>query len=597
MLRKAEFGRHFSHLIERSQNFPAFTICWASPAYHAAMMVNGVFRVLALLFAMMAILGAASPANAQAGLVGQPITVCVTRAAPGMTAAALFRAPGVFRCGGTQNALGPGDYWVRSKPLRIEGPRSIRTLSLWQERVTLYARYADGAVFRESLDGHGVTRHLQLGSIVAQALPERRVPVVQLLWHVEGAQNTRGILMSPRIVTAEQNAGSNAAMGALYAAFGGLSLALLIYNLAMWGALRHRFQLAYCAMVAALMIYAYASSGALAWGWPTLDNTDRIRINYLTLGLSAAAAMAFARSFFEPRVFAGAIGRLVTFASTWMLLGSLLFAVAAPWHFALLDRLYCMGFLWLILAIIPVMWRAWRVGSTYMWVFAIAWAAPIVMAGVRLATSLGLLPYNFWVDNSTILSMTVEALLSSLAIAYRMHLLSLERDEARANEIAARLLADTDSLTGLLNRRAFLHQAIGREGEHILMIADLDHFKRVNETIGHDGGDEVLRVFARTLRQALPPEALVARIGGEEFAIVLPNSVTVDPGEILARLRAGRMPYDVSVTASIGTCSGPLLRETDWKALYACADRALFEAKSAGRDRARGRALPDRMAA
>ena len=53
------------------------------------------------------------------------------------------------------------------------------------------------------------------------------------------------------------------------------------------------------------------------------------------------------------------------------------------------------------------------------------------------------------------------------------------------------------------------------------------------------------------------------------------------------------MPYDVAVTASIGKCVGPLLREPDWKALYACADRALFDAKSAGRDRARDRVLHD----
>lgn len=95
----------------------------------------------------------------------------------------------------------------------------------------------------------------------------------------------------------------------------------------------------------------------------------------------------------------------------------------------------------------------------------------------------------------------------------------------------------------------------------------------------------------------MPPDALVARIGGEEFAIVAPSAFAVEAGEILARLRAGRMPFDVSVTASIGTCTGPLLRETDWKALYACADRALFDAKSAGRDRARGRDLAERWAA
>ena len=291
-------------------------------------------------------------------------------------------------------------------------------------------------------------------------------------------------------------------------------------------------------------------------------------------------------------MFAGTIGRLVTLTCAITGSASLGFFLFAPLDIWTFDRLYSIAFAIQMAMVVPLLWRAWTQRSNYLWVFAIAWASPIIMASFRIASSLGMIGWNFWLDNSTILTMTIEALLSSIAIAYRMRLLSNERDEAREREIAARLLADTDPLTGLLNRRAFLHSAVGRGGEQILMIADLDHFKQVNETIGHDGGDEVLRVFARTLRQAVPPEALVARIGGEEFAIVVSAESVVDPDDILAGLRAGRMPYDVTVTASIGMCSGPLERETDWKALYACADRALFEAKSAGRDRARSRNLP-----
>jgi diguanylate cyclase (GGDEF)-like protein len=185
------------------------------------------------------------------------------------------------------------------------------------------------------------------------------------------------------------------------------------------------------------------------------------------------------------------------------------------------------------------------------------------------------------------MAMTLEALISALAVAYRIRLLSRERDDARIQEAAARLLADTDPLTGLLNRRAFLREAIGRTGDQTLLIADIDHFKRVNDTLGHDGGDEVLRLFARALKAAAPAEALVARIGGEEFAIVAAIEAGLEPEPILARLRAERMPFDLTVTASIGTCSGPLETEAQWKLLYRFADRALFDAKAEGRDRAR----------
>jgi diguanylate cyclase (GGDEF)-like protein len=149
------------------------------------------------------------------------------------------------------------------------------------------------------------------------------------------------------------------------------------------------------------------------------------------------------------------------------------------------------------------------------------------------------------------------------------------------------VLADVDPLTGLLNRRAFLGKAIGREGRQTLLVLDIDHFKSVNETIGHDGGDDVLRLVARVLRRTAPADALVARIGGEEFAVVMDEGHIVDGEEVLARLRAERMPFDLSVTASIGCCTGPLAGEADWKRLYRSADRALYQAKTEGRDRAR----------
>jgi diguanylate cyclase (GGDEF)-like protein len=233
------------------------------------------------------------------------------------------------------------------------------------------------------------------------------------------------------------------------------------------------------------------------------------------------------------------------------------------------------------------LWQAWTRRSNFLWLFAIAWSAPIALAVMRILGNLHVIGWSFWLDNSTIVSMMFEALTSALAVAYRIKFLREERDEAITREVLTRRLADTDPLTGLLNRRAFLAQAIGRSGDQQLLIADLDHFKRVNETLGHDGGDEVLRNFSRMLRSVVPASALVARLGGEEFAILSNASEAVEPEAVLAKLRAARMPFDLKVTASIGACRGPLTGDVDWKALYRGADSALFDAKSAGRDRAR----------
>lgn len=532
-----------------------------------------------------------TPAMAQAGIAGEALDLCVKRIAPGDRPGAMFARPSAFDCHRPQNQFGRGDYWViaarlpdRADPL---APVAVRSASLWQQGNTLYGRYADGTIVVHKIIPQEVSRHLQLGAIVERRLPGRDTPLVQLLWRIDGAENIRGILVGARLATIDQSIDANLFMAVLYATFVGLCFSLLIHNIAIWHALRYDFQLAYCCMVSMLLVYAISSSGALDWWFPAMPDVDRLRINYLSLALSATSALWFARTYFEPRVFS----RPLVIASAGVavaLIGSALtFALFAPWQIGLLHRIYSFSFLTMVCIVPPVLWRAWRTRSSYLWIFAITWAAPIIFAGVRVANSLNLIRWNFWIDNSTILAMSAEALLSSLAITYRIRQLSEERDEARVQEMAARALADLDPLTGLLNRRSFLNHAIGRTGDQMLMIADLDHFKLVNETIGHDGGDEVLRVFARSLRASVPPDALVARIGGEEFAIIVPVNRALDPDRILDRLRTERMPFDLTVTASIGTSSGPLLSEIDWKKLYRRADRALYAAKAEGRDRVR----------
>ena len=544
------------------------------------------------LFALgLGVFGAFAPVRADVGMVGEPVSLCIARAAPGERAADLFAGRIPVDCHKPQRDFGPGDFWLISSPVRRTGEIALRSGSVWQERRTVYALYADGVIVSKVSDGRAATRSLQLGALFLDRLPARGAPLVRVAWKVEGSANLRGIVNGPRLATIRESGWSNLFVAAIYAAFAGMCVALLIHHLALWTAMRHRFQLAYCAMVAVLLGYAFSSSGALAWVFPGIENNDRLRLNYLGLGLAVAAAMLFARSFFEPRVFRGWLGAASWAATIAALMSAVAYALLAPWQIHLLDKLFVLSFLLMISFVPLLLWKAWRERSNYLWVFMLAWGAPVLFAALRIGNNLGLIGWSFWIDHSTMLSMCVEALLSSVGITYRIRLISRERDEARAQELAARALADLDPLTGLLNRRAFLRQAIGREGTQTLFVIDLDHFKAVNETIGHDGGDEVLRVFARGLRAAVADGGLVARFGGEEFVIVMPHERAIDPEALLARLRAERMPFDLTVTSSIGVCSGPLASEGDWKQLYRRADRALYEAKAQGRDRVRTGAL------
>ncbi|MFT3978375.1 MAG: diguanylate cyclase [Sphingomonas bacterium] len=530
---------------------------------------------------LLAFLAFPSLAIAQDGADSVPLATCVARVRAGDSAAAMFRADGRFDCVHDQTALGPGDYWVRSAPFSSHAPL-VRTASVWQDAATLYVLYADGAIASRRMDGHEATHAVRLGATFERDIPRREAPAIRLLWHVEGAANLRGIVVGAHLSTWRHSARSDLILGSLYSAFAGLCIALLIYNLALWAALRHNFQLAYCMMVTGLLLYTFSSSGAMAWVFPWLENNDRLRINYAMLSISAASGLAFARSFFERQVFEGWIDRAADLVMIVLLAAPLGVIGLAPWHIGLLDHIYAISFLLLVVFVPVILWAAWRKRSNYLWLFSVCWAAPVMFAGMRVAENLHLVRWNFLLDNSTILAMALEAVLSSMAIAYRFRLIATERDDAQ-------MLADADPLTGLLNRRGFLRAAIGREQPHLLVLADIDHFKSVNEALGHDGGDEVLRIIARALRTAAPPDALIARLGGEEFALLVPGW-SEEPelaAEVLSRVRGERMPFDMAVTVSLGTCAGRIADEQDWKRLYRNADQALFAAKTAGRDRVR----------
>ena len=541
--------------------------------------------ILCWWLAMAAALALPAPARAEP----LQLPVCIARDAPGVAPRSLLTGAVRADCATPQHRLGRGDYWaVTHLPAAAAAlPSSVRVLSLVQDALTLHVVHRDGSVISYPRTSATLSRNIQLGAIVEFPLPTRAAPPIALIWKITGAANVRGILLDQTLVSREAAISANIHLAAIYGGFAGLAFALLTYHLALWSALRHHFQLAYCAMLLVLLGYAATSSGALAWWWPGIDNNDRIRLNYIALGLAVASAVVFARTFFEERVFRGWLARLAMLSAALGGSAGLTFAALSYIDVPLADRLYSLMMLCATAVVVPVLWRAWSHRSNYLWLFAGAWAAPIGFAFARILAALHLLPGGFWLDNSTVLSMAMEALLSSIAISYRIRLLSRERDEALENELVARQLADTDMLTGLPNRRAFLSQAIGRPGQQLLHVIDIDHFKQVNETLGHDGGDQVLRHVGRVLRSVVPAGALVARIGGEEFAIVTSITEPLDPDRLLAKLRSARMPFDVVVTASVGTCTGPLANDVDWKRLYHAADRALFAAKAGGRDRVR----------
>lgn len=548
-------------------------------------MAGGIIRrIVAVCAVILMSLAMAPAASARTDML---LRTCFRTAAADDRPERLFAADTGFECRRSQRDAPPGDYWVRSERLpAVEPGVAVRSGSLWQDQVTLYVRYDDGSIHSVGFTSATAWRYLELGAAFELPLPAAAARPVQLLWHVQGAANMRGLVLQPQLLSPDLSQRYALQLTAFYAGFVGLAGALLIFNIALAAALRQRFHLPYCAMVLFLIGYAASSSGLL--GQVTgLDNNLRLRLNVLLLAATLCSALLFARRFFAPQVTRGWLRPAMDVTTGAVLASSLAYVILMPIQARLLDRALTLTFLATLLLTLPLLWRGWHARDRYARAFAIAWALPLLTATARVLQALGLVPWNFWIDNSTLIAMVLEACCSALAIAWRIKQLGEERDQAREQEMLARLLADSDPLTGLMNRRSFLREAIGRADRHVLVLVDIDHFKRINETLGHDGGDQVLRVFADALRQAAPPGALIARIGGEEFAVLAPAAATTMPETILTRIRAAAMPFDLAVTASLGTECGTIIDEAEWKRLYRRADDALFAAKRAGRDRLR----------
>ena len=185
----------------------------------------------------------------------------------------------------------------------------------------------------------------------------------------------------------------------------------------------------------------------------------------------------------------------------------------------------------------------------------------------------------FW---NTASRLIMFSLVAWLITEVRMH---LRREEQ---------LARTDALTGLPNRALFVEELsrsmrdARRAGQQLaLLFVDLDHFKIINDTLGHDAGDLLLKQLSTTLRDCLRQSDLVARLGGDEFAVLLPQIDADDRQEIVARLEGVfAHPFkvcgvEVAVRGSVGSVQFPDAEDHDLDGLLRIADADMYARKHA----------------
>ena len=214
---------------------------------------------------------------------------------------------------------------------------------------------------------------------------------------------------------------------------------------------------------------------------------------------------------------------------------------------------------------------------------------------LAVLTYKGILSPSYVSSHGVGIGIVLEALTLAFIISHRIKLL----EDMRASQEDLKKQAATDPLTKLYNRRFFFPESdylleLARQTRTPMSILtlDIDHFKRINDSHGHACGDQVIMYLAKTLKEESRTVDLVARLGGEEFVVLLPGANLLEASQCAERIRravqalevAASIGDNIQVTASIGVAEINITQESIETALGR-ADRALYEAKKSGRNR------------
>lgn len=359
--------------------------------------------------------------------------------------------------------------------------------------------------------------------------------------------------------------------------FGGFFV-LIAYNIFIFLAVRDRPFFYYLLYVVSYGLYFSIIDGlAFQYFWPgqpAWGNTSLV----VMLSLTLLFGMRFTRSFLDtpaltPRL--DIVARVLEGLSVAALAGAFLLSynqIIVPISYltiAITAMIITMG-------IIGVLH-----GSVSARYFMIAWGVLLSAVMVFMAKSFGWLPHNPFTQNAFQIGSLLEMVLLSLALAHRVREINHQ--------------SRTDALTQLPNRRTF-DEALDREFERhaqrghpmAVLIADIDHFKQVNDTHGHAFGDKVLRRTAKALADTVGGRRMAFRYGGEEFAVLLPGedgAQARETAEALRRAVEQELAALIPVTISIGGASTGDAAHDSHNALFFAADRALYAAKAGGRNR------------
>ncbi|HZG57834.1 diguanylate cyclase [Paenibacillus sp.] len=460
------------------------------------------------------------------------------------------------------------------------------------DRLQLYVVDASGRVVGYSETGDALP-------FAARAVPNRNyvfpvaLPVGEHTTLYLRAETEGALALPVTLATPERFVGKEQTAVLLLGGYYGIMLIMIIYNSVLALSMRSKAYLYYVYInLSTLFLYLTLNGTAYQYVWPDAVWWNNRAIVFF-ICLSHVAALLFTRNILQlkqehPRLYR-AFSALIGVEA--LNIGVLAFDYPAGLQFSIYS----------IVAIQLVMIAAclfgWRRGSRTAKFFLLGWGVFMVGAMLSSLSDAGWLPMSWWTTYASQAGSAFQAVVLSWGLADHIQRICKEKERAVAQMKESRRLADTDELTGLNNRRcvnqAFETATRGRPGRAVsFMMIDVDHFKRVNDTYGHEAGDYVLREIGQLMLDGFPRTDVLGRFGGEEFMVLMPDT-TIEGARVAAdrligavRERAFVLPKGQTLycTVSIGVAQWKGGDET-FLQLVRRADEALYEAKREGRNR------------
>lgn len=418
----------------------------------------------------------------------------------------------------------------------------------------------------------------------------------ELLLRVE----TRSTMVLPlRLSTVEAHLQRESSLQVSQGAMGGATLCLLLYSLVQWSSLRDRVFLSYALALAGTGCFFLAYSGVgQQHFWP-----GSIWLGAHAAPLSALMGLVGACTFIDASMRVRELSPRISLAlraeavvAALVILGNVTGLID---YRATQVMATVLGPLPMLLAV-PVAWQRARAGDRVAKVILVGWLAYSVATLTMAALLRGWAPMNFWTEHAFQLGAMFEMVTWMRILALRVESLRSEAQRATLERDALHSLAHTDALTGLPNRRGLqeaLQRSLGvcaeNDGGAVgcltgVFLIDLDGFKRVNDELGHEAGDELLAGVARRLQALVRASDTVARLGGDEFVVVAQLRGDADAQAVGRKLLDGFVPpmlvgnTPCRIGLTIGYALAPL-DGNDPQRLLRIADAAMYQGKQAGR--------------